>query len=309
MDLIEDFLSAVALVEGAPLRAIEPVQVARAYESSSSLHRYTFVSFLPLIHNHWIKPISSATINRVRRLVAHWDGLDTGTRLRRAARHFRRAIGTSDDLAAFQNAYMGLEAMEKPLAQAMNIPPGVEELQGRCANCGATYTRRKTVLAGVRAYVRGDVHPATTSAERQKEWKELSSLRQELFHGLADTSELENRGQKSLPAAMHYLHDAICCQSHAHDLEFPRFKLARPPRQLIMMGAFTANELGPLQNWAPLFDTPDMHWVRHKRYGIVPEYRLRNRAVRNVRARFFWLKGPLSLASEARLEAAKWESG
>jgi hypothetical protein len=306
MELLEDFLSAVALVEGATLRGMEPVQMVRADQPS---HKYTFVRFLPLLYNHWDQPISLTTINHVRRLVAHWDGLDTGTRLRRAARHFRQSIGMPDDLTAFQYAYMGLEAMEKPLAQTMNIPPGVEESQGTCANCGATYTRRRTVLSGVRAYVHGDVHPATASAQRKKEWRKLSELRQDLFHGLADASALEHRGQVVLPAAMHYLHDAICCMSHAHDLESPGFRLTRRTRQVIMIGDFTAEHLGPLENWAPLLGTQEMQWVRHDRYGFVPEFRLDNPGIRDLRGRFFWLKGPLGLASEAHLELAEWESG
>lgn len=272
VELLEDFLSAVTLVEGATLRAIEPIQMARAGQPPS--RKYTFVGFFPLLYNHWDKPISLATINHVRRPVAHWDGLDTGTRLRRAARHFRQAMGTPDDLTAFQYAYMGLEALEKPLAQTMNVPPGVEESQGACVNCGATYTRRRTALAGVRAYVHGDVHPATVSAQRKKEWKELSSLRQDLFHGLDDAPALEHRAQDILPAAMHYLHDAICCQSHVHDLESPGFRLVRRTRQVIMIGDFTTDDLGPLEKWAPVLATQEMQWVRHDRHRFVPQFRL-----------------------------------
>ena len=200
--LVEDFLSATALVEGATLRSIEPIQIVRADQTTSN--KYTFVRFLQLQYNHWETPIPLTTIDHVRRLVAHWDGLDTGTRLRRAARQFRQAIGTPDDLTAFQHAYIGLEAMEKPLAQAAGIPPGVEEAQGACTNCGEPYTRRRTVLAGVRAYVHGAVHPATVSSQRKREWRQLSRLRQDLFHGLADTPALERRAQTTLPAAMHY---------------------------------------------------------------------------------------------------------
>jgi hypothetical protein len=305
MELLEDFLSAVALVEGAMLRAVEPIQMARADHPP---RKYMFIRFLPLLNNHWDRPISQTTVNHARRLVAHWNGLDTGIRLRRAARHFRQAIGTPDDLTAFQYAYMGLEAMEKPLAQSMNIPPGVEESQGACANCGETYTWRRTVLAGVRAYVHGDVHPATASVQRKKEWKELSGLRQDLFHGLVDASVLESRAQAMLPAGMHYLHDAICCESHAHDLESPGFRLARRAHQLIMIGHFAADDLGPLESWAPLLGTQEMKWVPHDRYRFVPEFCVDNPGIRDLRARFFWLKEPLSRASEADLEAAEWES-
>src|SRR6266508_204343 len=166
VDLVEDFLSAVALVEGATLRAVEPLQMAPA----DTPPKYTFVGFLPITYNHWDNPALASTLQRVSRLVAHWNGLDTGTRLRRAARHFRQAIGAPYNLTAFQYAYMGLEAMETPLAQAMGIPPGVEESQGKCESCGAVYTRRRTVLSGARAYVHGGIHPDTASSQRKKEW-------------------------------------------------------------------------------------------------------------------------------------------
>ena len=123
---------------------------------------------------------------------------------------------------------MGLEALEKPLANALNIPVGVEEIKGKCDNCGVDYTRKKTVLAGVRAYICGDFHPETSLPERRKEWRKINTLRQNLFHSLRDIDRLEDNAQAVLPAAMHYLHDAICCMSHSHHLESLKFEMGYP---------------------------------------------------------------------------------
>lgn len=250
MDLVEDVMSALALVEGVTLGQTEPIQLAGP--DAQTQGQYVFAQFLPLSYNHWDRRITTSSMDHIRALVAHWDGLDIGSRLRRAARQFRQAIGMSDNLTAFQYAYMGLEAMEKPLAQALGIPAGVEDVSGKCAACGETYTRRRTVLAGVRAYIRGDAHPETASEERRAEWKELSGLRQDLFHGLKDAAALEDRTPQALAATMHYLHDAISCYSHAHDLESGEFGLARKGARPVIMGQFTANGLGPIEEWRPL---------------------------------------------------------
>ena len=135
LELVDDLLSAISLVEGAILRSAEPVLVARFEEHSGS---WLFVQFLRLQMNHWDAPVPSVAMKHIQNLLAHWDGLDSGARLRRAARSYSNALGTGDEITAFQHAYMGLEALEKPLAEAAGIPPGVEEITGRCANCGVT---------------------------------------------------------------------------------------------------------------------------------------------------------------------------
>ncbi len=307
LELVEDFLSGVSLVEGTTFRDVEPIQIVR--NDRASARKYALVYFLGLSMHHWDSPISRATIETVRGLLAHWDALDSGDRLRRAARQFNKAIGAGGSLAAFQQAYMGLEALEKPLADAVKIPPGVEIIQGKCEKCGAEYTRRRTVLAGVRAYVCGTLHPGTASPERKSEWKKINGLRQDLFHSLADDVKLEAEVRRALPATMHYLHDAVCCLSHAHSLEKPTFKLIRGTRQIVLLGRFSAATLDPLEQWEPLLDVKDGHWVRHPQHGFIPEFRINNPGIKNLKATFFWLDAPLGSASERKLVPANWEAG
>lgn len=122
LELIEDFLSAVSVVEGVTFRPVQLLQVGRFVSGTSE--NCEFVQFLSVPSNHWGKSISGQTIKHVRNLVAHWDGLEKGHRLRRAARQYRDAIGNFDDLAAFQDAYIGLEAMEPPPGGCLWAPAG-----------------------------------------------------------------------------------------------------------------------------------------------------------------------------------------
>ena len=78
--------------------------------------------------------------------------------------------------------------------------------------------------------------------ERRKEWEEINRLRHELFHCLKDGQESAQKIQRILPAAMHGLHDALCCLSHSHRLESPTFKLYRGMPRLVFVGQFR----GPL---------------------------------------------------------------
>ena len=285
--------------------ALEPMQTVRV-ESASQC---TFIRYLPLSYNHWDKQISPSTINHARHLVAHWDGLDTGARLRRAARQYCQAIGETDDLLAFQYAYVGLEAMEKPLATTTKLEPGVEIVTGQCEHCKVTYKRRKTMLSGVRAYVRGDFHPDTASSERAAEWKEMNDLRQQLFHGLIDRKELEDRTQAILPAVMHNLHDAIYCQSHSHGLESSKFALVRRAHRFVLMGTFSAG-LESLERWTPLLGMIEPRWVKDDRFEfLIPEFPLNNPGIPDLQVGFFLLQEPLSSASEAHLRSMNYETG
>ena len=306
LNLIEDFLSGVSLVEGTTFRDVEPVQIVSTEQEPEK--KYKLIRFLPLSMHHWDRPISNDTIETVRGLLAHWDGLDSGKRMRRAARQYHKAIGTDNDLAAFQHAYMGLEALEKPLADVMNIPPGVEELRGQCDKCGAEYIRKRTVLAGVRAYVCGALHPETAPSERRQEWKEINNLRQELFHSLKDSTKLEQEARRVGPAAMHHLHDAICCLSHAHSLESNNFKLVRGIRRILLLGRFRSSDLGLLDQWRPLLDVEDGYWVNHPQYGFIPEFRINNPGIKDLEAVFFWLNAPLKSATEDNLIPANFEN-
>lgn len=305
VELIDDFLAAIALVEGATLQPVEPVFSVRPVDDGTACR---FVQFMHLEMNHWDEPIPQEAIRQAQHLLAHWDGLDSGSRLRRAARAYRHALGTADEISAFQHAYMGLEAMEKPLADAIGIPPGVEEVSGKCEKCGATYTRKRTTLAGVRSYVHGAHHGVTDSTERQKEWREMNRLRQDIFHGLADVNTARDRAEQILPAALHYLHDAICCRSHSHELETAAFRVARASRRLLAMGEYdapTPTELSALV--APL-QVKKEQWIRDDRFPMrVPDIQFRNPGVPNLRLGFFWLGGPLASATEDILVEAQAE--
>ena len=248
MELIEDFLSGLAIVGGIPFEATRPVQILRIDPRTQN----EFAWFVSFAHRHWSGPIDGAWLGRVQALVLHWDGMPASRRLRRAARQYRRALGTENDVAAFQLAYMGLEAMEKPLAEALGIPAGAEEVSGKCQKCGHEYVRRRTVLAGVRAHVQGHVHGESATEQRRAEWKEMNRLRTDLVHGLEDPDSLETRAMAALVPTMHYLRDAICCQSHAHALEDPLYKLVRGMREIVVVGRFTGEVGQPLEAAEPV---------------------------------------------------------
>jgi hypothetical protein len=202
-----------------------------------------------------------------------------------------------------------LEAMEKPLATTMKIEPGVEIATGQCENCKVTYKRRRTMLAGVRAYVRGEFHLETASRERAAEWKGMNGLRQQLFHGLIAPKELEHRTQAILPAVMHNLHNAICCQSHSHELESPEFTLVRTGPRFVVMGAFSGG-LEPLESWTPLLGTLEPQWVEDDRYNfLIPEFRFNNLGIPDLRIGLYLLQEPLSSASETHLSSIIYETG
>jgi hypothetical protein len=132
---------------------------------------------------------------------------------------------------------MGLEALEPPLAELLGVSSGSEEVTGKCASCGVEYTRNRTVLNGVRAYIRGAKHPdPASSAEREKEWKQINKLRQDIFHSLEDVGKIRAKSYDVLVAAARHLHDAICCLSHTHDLESQTYRMRRGAQQLLSQG-------------------------------------------------------------------------
>jgi len=305
LDLIEDFLSGLSLVEGALFGDVKPVQLIRT--DSILPPRYSLVHFLDLYLHHWNGFISTAKIHSVQGLLAHWDGLDIGQRLRRAARQYNKALQAGDPLAAFQHAYMGLEALEKPLANIMKITPGVELVKGKCKNCGAEYSRVRTALSGVRAYVCGQFHPEKASATRKNEWKEINDLRQKIFHSLTDRNQMTKNVQKALPAAMHYLHDAICCLSHEHGLESEMYRLVRGIHRIVLIGTFTSNvDLASLKRWRPSLQAKG-YWVKDPQYGFITQFKIiKKSGLNDLQAIFYWLTAPLESATEANLSPANW---
>lgn len=80
---------------------------------------------------------------------------------------------------------------------------GTEQVKGKCENCGHEFTRNKTTLVGVLAFVHNSVDPDLADADRKADWKLLNKLRNGLTHGLVDESELGEKSHRGLTAAMH----------------------------------------------------------------------------------------------------------
>ncbi|WP_338802206.1 hypothetical protein V9L13_08660 [Pseudomonas sp. RSB 5.4] len=140
--LLEDFLSALSVVTGSTFQSSELLQIVRLTKSEDN----EFIIFKKLPIKHWAKEISVGDIRKAQHLIAHWDGLDSGNRIRRAALQYRGAIGTLDDAIAFQEAYIGLECMEPPLAKMIGLTPGTEEVKGQCVSCSFEFVRKKRLL-------------------------------------------------------------------------------------------------------------------------------------------------------------------
>lgn len=167
-ELIEDFLSAITVVSGSTFSPSMLVQVARL--TSAKEKNCEFLQFPRLPAHQWHEVISESMLRSARSLLAHWDGLESGKRLRRAARRYRDAAGTLDDIAAFQQAYVGLEAMEPPLAKMAGLTPSTEEVKGSCQHCGGQFTRKRTSLVGVRAFILGDFDTGKVGGQRKADW-------------------------------------------------------------------------------------------------------------------------------------------
>lgn len=296
IEIVEDALAAIALSAAIPFGRCIPVQLL---ESVPGVATPRFLCMVLRQPGRWHTPIRSEDINFLGKAALHWHELDAGERLRRAARRYAQALGEPDSLLAFQLAYTGLEALEKPLAQEMGIPPGVEVVPGTCANCGAQYERKRTVLAGVRAFVRGELH-GTPSQQREQEWKRLSDLRVDLVHSLVDPLSVEPRAIELLPAAMHHLHDASVHLAHAHDREQAGYRLPRlVPIRFLFSG--TTPRI-PSDPFLPILEVTSIGWAEHPEYHFVPELQVFNHAGTGVESAAFVLKAPLASATEGDLE-------
>ncbi len=295
MLIAEDVMAGLAVTGTIPFVPCLPVQIV---ESDSGMSERRFVCFAMTEVRHWDVPISEKDVTLVQRAALHWRGLDAGGRIRRATRRYAEALGEHDPLSSFLSAYMGLEALEKPLANELGIPPGSEVVKGSCVKCGAEYERRRTVLAGVRAFIRGELHRGKAE-NGERDWKELSDLRTQLTHGLSDPNKIEGEAHRLLPAAMHYLHDACVHLGHAHELESAAYRLVRtPPLRFLLMGK-TKNVPGdPLQ---PILDVVATSWEEHGEYGFVPQFAITNRAGDGVEYQARRLGKPLASATEADL--------
>lgn len=304
--LIEDVSAGLAVVTGVPFGGVRFIQFLNLTDPD----RTPFLFAVTPYHFHSDKPINDAQLSCLRGMLAHWDGLPRGGRLRRAANLYRRALQQQDDLSAFQYSYMGLEALEPVLAEQQGVTAGVEESKGRCRKCGEGFVKRTTVLNGVRAYIRGETSSEPTSPNREREWKLINDLRQKLVHSLEDLEDLYSGARSILPAIAHFLHDAICCLSHEHNLESPEFSLPRGARQVVFEGTAEPAIPDSLEECRLVVAFQELRWAVHREHGYVPELRfLNNRPGVDLGGRFFWLSAPLQLASEADLAPANLETG
>jgi hypothetical protein len=221
---------------------------------------------------HWHEIISDDKLKPVRGLLAHWDGRESGHRLRRAARLYRTAAGNPDEITAFQETCIELEVLEKPLASMAGFAKqGTEQVKGKCEKCGHEFTRNKTTLVGARALVHGSVDLDAADSDRKADWKLLNKLRNDLTHGLVDENELGEKPHHGLTAAMHYLHHAICTCSHAPSLTNSRYVCARGGIDYVLVGRYHVAEWPSLAEWGQVVDTSTFAWVEHATHGLVPE--------------------------------------
>lgn len=304
-ELIEDFLSAITVVSGLTFRPSIILQVARLGSAKKS--NCEFLQFLDLHANHWHEPISGQMIGATRHLLAHWDGLESGKRLRRAARRYRDAAGTFDDVAAFQEAYIGLEAMEPPLAKMAGLTPGTEEIKGACEHCGGQFTRKRTSLVGVRAFVLGDLNADNADEKRNADWKLVNKLRNDLMHGLVDEAALKQRPHDALIASMHYLHNAISICSHAPQLASEKYRLARGGIRYVLVGSYTVSSWPELTQWTEVMETSSFRWVPHATYGHVPEMNIHNIGLKDLQIWFGKPVNPISFATLKDIKATRVE--
>jgi hypothetical protein len=305
-ELIEDFLAAITVVTGSPFGPSVLSQVAKLTDDEE--RNCEFIQFLPLPWKQWHEPISKPTIALAKHLLAHWDGLENGHRLRRGARYYRDAAGNPDDVAAFQDAYIGLETLEPPLAKAFGLTPGTEEFKGKCAECGAEFVRKKTTLVGVRAFVLESFDPKTAHDGRSTDWKLMNGLRNDLMHGLVDEKSLADRPYQSFIATMHHLHNAIAVLSHANELVREHYRLPRGGKLYVLAGAYSVKEWPPLNTWRDIVETSEFRWVPHNKHGFVPEISFRN-SIENLALGIAFLDGPLSFATMQDLRNSSVETG
>jgi hypothetical protein len=306
LELIEDFLSAIAVIEGITFAPCKLIQVAR--KEGVNKHNCDFLQFIEVPATHWARPITAETLHATRHMLAHWDGLESGKRLRRAARQYREAIGNFDDVLAFQEAYIGLETMEKPLAEMVGLEPGTELTSGHCESCGFEFTRRKTSLVGVKSFVLDDLDQDAAEAGRKADWKLINRLRNELFHGLVDTSSLGKRAHEGLVAAMHHLHRGICICSHAANFLSEKYVIARGGAKYAIYGEFTETSWPPLSNWVELISTSELKWVPHAQLGFVPALSIRHDGHQDLQIAFLTLTEPISFATMRSLKQANVET-
>jgi hypothetical protein len=276
-----------------------------------TLEEQTPFLFLLTPHNAYSdEPVTAASVKHLQSMLAHWDHLPKGGRVRRAARLYWRMLREKDDIVSFQEAYMGLEALEPPLAELTGVTPGAEQVTGKCTSCGFEYTRNRTVLNGVRAYIRGAKHPdPPSSVERENEWKQINKLRQDIFHSLEDIGKIRAKSYEVLVATAHHLHDAICGLSHADNLGSQTYRMRRGSKQVLLKGTVEPAIQDTLEECRPVLTLKEKGWDPHPEHGFVPLFNIvHDRQGADIGGIWYWLRKPLDLATEADLDAANFKA-
>ena len=299
---IEGYLAALSLVSGVPFGSNSPIQIVRTDVAPP----IPFLRFLPFEGLAWPTPLPESMLNDASRFLLHWRDLPRGHRLERAATRYRLALGSTEPMEGFQHAYAGLETLEILLAGELGSPAGYETVTGNCDTCGAAYEVKRSVLVGVRGFVRGGLH-GEESAVRNSEWKLLSTLRRDLVHSLVDVDELNRRARELLVVVCHYLHDASAHLSHLHELETDTFTLSSFGKWLVIKGEVNLQTAPRLMDFRLLLEADQMTWIEHEHHGLVPEYGLTNTSGGSLTGAPFILAGGFEEASEESLEAIQGE--
>ena len=304
--LTEDVLAGLALVTGEPFGGVSFVHLVDTTVDAAT----PFVFLLAPRHLHTDRLIDESDISHLRAVLAHWDHLPRAT----ACAGQR---GCTDGLfwktMTFPRSSKPIWDW-KPWNQLLPRRSGsLQVLRKRreiAKHAERSSTRRRTVLNGVRAFIRGAKHPDPASTEqREKEWKQINGLRQELFHSLADLEKLSSKCRTVVATAAHYLHDALCCLSHTHDLETATYRLPRGPKQFIMIGAIEPGIQDALEECRPVITLKELGWDLHPKHGFVPRANLvHDRRNADIGGDFFWLTAPLDVATESDLRPAKYEA-
>lgn len=174
---------------------------------------------------------------------------------------------------------------------------------------GVEYEKRRTVLNGVRAYITRPEHRNGKKA-RDRDWKVVNELRHDLFHSRRDLQALLSRALNALPAVLHFLHDAICCASHAHDLEVPTYQVPRNRSRLVFVGNSEPGIDDAIEECRLVVESLEVVWIRHPEHQCLPEVHfVKSRPALDIGGQFYQLPVPLECEPEACLERLSIEAG
>ena len=305
MSLIETIIAGMGVISDVPFGRPNLVQVL---DITTTKETRCLFAITPK-YRHFDEPITDNQIRSLQHMLTHWDRLEKGSRIRRAAYLYRRALQeTQDDVTAFQYGYLGLEALEPVLAEKMGVTSGVEVSKGRCKHCKFEYETRRTVLNGVRAYITQPEH-REGKKERDQEWKVINEFRNDIFHSLDDLKALSSRAPHALSAVAHFLHNAICCASHAHELEVQTYRMMRNSRLLVFIGTSEPGIDDSIEECRLVLESLKVVWFRHPEHQWVPELHFKNsRSALDIGGHFYWLPVPLECQSVACLEGLDIEA-